>query len=82
LNSLLHEQKIQFKQNNTWVMYSNYATLGLTEIKQTVLDNGTIIYHRHFTDKGREFVLQMFSKADADRTAEADRVPLLPSETL
>lgn len=46
LNKLLAEKKIQYKVNETWVMYSQYSDLGYEEIKQEVLDNGKVIYHR------------------------------------
>jgi hypothetical protein len=59
LNKRLVELKIQFKQNNTWVLYADYSDLGYTEIKQTVLDSGRIIYDRNFTQTGRAFVLDL-----------------------
>ena len=65
LNKFLHDQHIQFKQNKTWVLYSDYANQGYTEIKQEVLDNGKIIYHRRWTQLGRDFLLQKFSPACA-----------------
>lgn len=65
LNKFLHDQHIQFKQNQTWVLYSDYADQGYTEIKQEVLDNGKIIYHRRWTQLGRDFLLQKFSPACA-----------------
>lgn len=49
LNKLLAEKKIQYKVNETWVMYSQYSDLGYEEIKQEVLDNGKVIYHRRIT---------------------------------
>ena len=60
LNKRLHEKGIQFKQNDTWVLYSKYANLGYVEIKQEVLDNGKVVYHRRFTQMGREFLLNLF----------------------
>lgn len=62
LNKLLVDRKIQYKQNNTWVLYSDYSDLGYTEIKQKVLDTGRIVYDRHFTQDGRAFILGLFSK--------------------
>lgn len=59
LNAKLAEMKIQFKQNNTWVLYSNYANLGYTEIKQQVLDSGRVVYDRRFTQDGRKFILEL-----------------------
>ncbi len=61
LNKILAEKKIQFRVNNTWVMYSEYSNLGYEEIKQEVRDDGKIIYHRRFTGLGREFIIGLFS---------------------
>lgn len=56
------DKKIQYKINDTWVMYSQYSNLGYEEIKQEVLDNGKVIYHRRITQIGREFILNLFKK--------------------
>lgn len=56
------KRRIQFKQNNTWVLYSDYANRGYTEIKQEVLDSGKVIYHRRWTQLGREFLLQLYKR--------------------
>ncbi len=63
LNQQLHEMGIQYKHNGTWLLYSKYADLGYVHIKQEVLDNGTIIYHRKITGAGREWLLKLFSRA-------------------
>ena len=60
LNKLLSERKIQYKVNGTWVFYSDYSNLGYEDIKQEVLDNGHVIYHRKITQLGREFILGLF----------------------
>lgn len=60
LNKMLAEKKIQYQVNGTWVMYSQYSTLGYEEIKQEVLDTGRVIYHRRITQLGREFILNLF----------------------
>lgn len=60
LNRDLAKRRIQFKQNNTWVLYSDYADRGYTQIKQEVLDNGRVIYHRRWTQLGREFLLRLY----------------------
>jgi anti-repressor protein len=60
LNKDLSKRKIQFQQNGTWVFYSKYADKGYVEIKQDVLDNGKVIYHRRFTQLGREFLLKLY----------------------
>ncbi|MCK6203959.1 phage antirepressor [Bacillus infantis] len=60
LNKDLADKKIQFQQNKTWVFYSKYADKGYVDIKQEVLDNGRVIYHRRFTQLGREFLLKLY----------------------
>jgi len=62
LNKLLVDMKIQYKQNDTWVLYSNYSCCGYTEIKQKVLDNGKTVYDRHWTQLGREFIIKLLNK--------------------
>lgn len=62
LNKILSEKKIQYKINDTWVMFSDYSNLGYENIKQEVLDNGKVIYHRRITQLGREFILGLFEK--------------------
>lgn len=60
LNKLLADKKIQYKVNGTWVLYSDYSNLGYEDIKQEVLDNGRVIYHRKITQMGRAFILGLF----------------------
>ena len=63
LNKILSEKKIQYEVNGTWVMYSDYSNCGYEEIKQEVLDNGHVIYHRKITQLGRKFILGLFDMA-------------------
>tara|TARA_R110002074_G_scaffold41673_1_gene110131 strand:+ start:1231 stop:1905 length:675 start_codon:yes stop_codon:yes gene_type:complete len=58
LNNTLKEIGIQYKTNNTWMFYAKHSDLGYESIKQTVLDNGKVIYSRYFTQIGREFILR------------------------
>lgn len=39
----LYNKHIQFKQNGTWVLYSDYADKGYVDIKQDVLDSGKVL---------------------------------------
>lgn len=66
LNKWLRDKGVQFLQNGTWVPYSKYATQGYFDIKQQVLDNGTVIYDRKITQIGREFILEIFGEEDED----------------
>lgn len=63
LNQKLADMKIQYKVNNSWVLYSKYADLGYTSIKQHILENGKEIYDRKFTQTGRDFILKLFEEA-------------------
>ena len=62
LNKMLSEMHIQYKVNNTWVMYFDYSNLGYEEIKQEVLDSGAVVYHRRITQTGREFIINLIQK--------------------
>lgn len=62
LNKLLADKKIQYKVGGTWVLYSQYSNLGYEEIKQETLDNGKVVYHRKFTQLGRDFILNLLKK--------------------
>lgn len=61
LNKALKDKHIQYKVNDTWVLYSDYSNKGYEDIKQEVLDNGKVIYHRRITQLGREFILSLFN---------------------
>ena len=62
LNKFLHDEKIQYKNNGTWVLYSKYSDMGLTMIKQTILDNDKEVYHTRWTQLGREFLLGLINE--------------------
>lgn len=64
LNVLLNEKGVQYKQNETWLPYARYSTLGYFEIKQSDY-NGHIKYDRRFTQKGRQFVLDLVGDKNA-----------------
>lgn len=59
LNKWLEEKGIQYKVNDTWLPKAEYADRGFFDIKQDVLDNGHVIYHRRITQLGREFILEL-----------------------
>jgi len=65
LNKILSQMKVQYKQNETWVLYSKYADRGYTDIKQHVLDSGKVVYDRKWTQLGRKFLLELFSEQTA-----------------
>lgn len=63
-NEFLKEKKIQYKVNDTWVLASRFSELGYTEIKQTELDTGKIIYNRKWTGTGREWLINEVMKGE------------------
>lgn len=63
-NEFLKEKKIQYKVNNTWVLAARFSELGYTEIKQTELDTGKIIYNRKWTGIGRDWIINEVMKGE------------------
>lgn len=63
LNKKLAELGVQYSVNGTWVMYSKYSNQGFEEIKQEVLDNGKVIYHRRITQLGRDFIVNLITNS-------------------
>jgi hypothetical protein len=59
LNKMLEGKEVQYKMNRTWVLTAKYSDCGYENIKQQELDNGKIIYNRHWTGKGRDFILNI-----------------------
>lgn len=66
LNKDLCDKGIQYKVNNTYVLYSDYASLGYVSIKQQILDSGKEVYNRHFTQEGRDFILNLYKQDKAN----------------
>lgn len=62
LNLLLEEMQIQYKCNTSWVPTAKYAPLKYTSLKQSILENGEVVYNRMWTAKGREFLLTKFKE--------------------
>lgn len=60
LNKELCNRQIQYYLNGTWIPTTKYSHLAYFSIKQEVLDNGHIIYHRKVTQMGREFIISLF----------------------
>lgn len=63
-NEFLKEKKIQYKVNNTWVLAARFSEMGYTEIKQTELDTGKIVYNRKWTGTGRDWLINEIMKGE------------------
>lgn len=63
LNSILSEQKVQFKRDKMWFLYNDYAKMGYTQSKtQPYTDNKGNIHtsmHTYWTQKGGLFIYDM-----------------------
>lgn len=65
LNKILHEENIQYKRNEQWLLYSEYKGLGYTESRTIPFikpngDRGTSLQTR-WTQKGRLFIHNVLS---------------------
>lgn len=73
-NKLLHEQGIQYKLGDCWLLYQNYANQGYTKSQTYVTNIGTTKLHTYWTQKGRLFLYDLLKN-------KAGIVPLMESET-
>lgn len=62
LNKFLAGQGIQYYINGSWVPYAAFADQGYFELKQEILDNGHVVYHRRITQDGRAFILSLIGR--------------------
>ncbi|MEG0151609.1 MAG: phage antirepressor KilAC domain-containing protein [Cellulosilyticaceae bacterium] len=57
-NRWLADCGFQRKVNGTWIPYAKFADDGYVDIKQEII-KGNETYHRKFTQKGREYILEL-----------------------
>ena len=73
-NALLHDYKVQFKQNGQWLLYSQYQSKGYTSSETVEFDrsDGTVGVHLNtkWTQKGRLFLYGLLKKHDVVPTIE------------
>jgi prophage antirepressor-like protein len=67
LNDYLHENGVQFKMNNTWLLYQKYAENGYTSTKTTpYTDSKGELHsatHTYWTQKGRLFLYELLKSS-------------------
>lgn len=63
LNSILHDEKVQYKLDNVWVLYKEYQKYGYTKTKTFVKDDKSHI-HMYWTQKGRLFIYNTLKQLD------------------
>ncbi len=68
LNKILHEEKVQYKQNKQWLLYQKYQDKGFTksETIDITRSNGDpdVTLNTRWTQKGRLFIHELLSKRD------------------
>lgn len=66
LNKILHEEKIQYKQNGQWLLYAKYMNKGYTrsETIDITRSNGEqdVTVNTRWTQKGRLFIHEILAK--------------------
>jgi len=63
LNKFLEKHKIQYKRNDVWIPYADYATKGYYDLKQQIIEGKKDpVYYAKFTQKGREFVINLVNE--------------------
>ena len=74
LNLFLHEQKVQYRLHDGWVLYARYDGKGYTRTVTVVrkYSNGTekVCIVTQWTQKGREFIIHLLEKAFDDERGE------------
>ena len=63
LNEILNQEKVQYKQNGQWLLYSKYQDLGYTK-SVTGESNGFAWIRSKWTQKGRLFIHALLEKRD------------------
>ena len=58
LNSLLRQHLMQYKSNNQWILYAKYKDKGYVHSTTHILDNGIVVMHTQWTQKGRLFLYE------------------------
>ena len=58
-NVMLHDLGVQFKQGNTWLLYSKYQNKGYTQSRTHAIDAERSVLHTYWTQKGRLFLYDL-----------------------
>lgn len=64
LNTILVEQKIQYKKGKTYHLYANYKDKGLAEHVAVTVSQDKVIYNLKWTEKGFHFIVRLLRSMD------------------
>ena len=59
LNKILHDEKVQYKMGETWLLYQNYARNGYSKSETICLSNGSTTLNTKWTQKSRLFIYEL-----------------------
>lgn len=74
LNAKLHDLGIQYKQSDTWLLYSKYQGMGYTKSNTYVDNSGTSRLNTKWSQKGRLFIYDTLKKVNILPTIETEDV--------
>lgn len=64
LNTILVEQKIQYKKGKTYHLYAGYKDKGLAEHVAVTVSDDKVIYNLKWTEKGFHFIVRLLRSMD------------------
>jgi len=72
LNEVLHLERVHYKTNNQWVLYSKYSRLGLTKTFMIAAgnDNKKKVYHSYWTKEGVKFIENILSSIGTTKNSQ------------
>lgn len=62
LNKILHEQGVQYKQSNQWLLYSKYLQEGLCQSNTYLCEDGEARFLTKWTQKGKMFIYNLLKE--------------------
>lgn len=62
LNKILHEQGVQYKQSNQWLLYAKYLQEGLCQSNTYLCEDGEARFLTKWTQKGKMFIYNLLKK--------------------
>lgn len=75
-NKLLNGLLVQYKINDTWLLYQPYANLGYTVTRTYHVNEDTVKIQTYWTQKGRFFLYDFLKQFEIVPPAEAPTTAL------
>lgn len=61
-NKILRDLKVQYKQNQQWILYAPYKDKGYVHSRTIELENGYAVMQTQWTQKGRKFLYNILKR--------------------